>query len=439
MSSDLSSPPTAPAPVRRGAPRRNRSILEIVLYTAIFVALLWWWAGWSLPVIILLILIMVMVHEFGHYLTARWTGMKATQFFVGFGPRVWSRTRGETEFGVKAIWLGGYVRILGMTSQEELDDVDEPRSFRQASYPRRVLVASAGSIMHLFMALILAWCAILVLGPVTGDVAQVGGFTTWSDATHTAAQVAGLKVGDEILSVDGHSITANDANTGLTEISSDWKGVPLTLVVLRDGHQIHVTATPREGGNFTYTDDGTVVKTSKGVGYLGFGYSVDAVRSHVSVLQSVPDAFTYLGSIMKAIGVGMYHVFSPAGVSNIVKADTNPVYANSPQFVNSDRPTSIYGIVEFARQIATQNPSALLILFMVINLAIGALNMLPMLPLDGGYVAIATYERLRTRKGQPAYHADVNKLMPVVYAFVALLLVIALSSLYLDIRHLPNL
>src|SRR5580658_4239956 len=103
---------------------------------------------------------MVVGHELGYFVTARMTGMKATQFFVGFGPRLWSRQVGETEVGIKGIWLGGYVKIIGMTSQEDVADDDEPRSFRQATYPRRVLVASAGSIMHLVMALVLAWCSV---------------------------------------------------------------------------------------------------------------------------------------------------------------------------------------------------------------------------------------------------------------------------------------
>ena len=436
MSTDLSSPPTDQSDAPVAPTRRNRSLYEILFYTAAFVAILWIWAGWALPVIILLILAMVMVHELGHYLTARWTGMKATQFFVGFGPRVWSRTVGETEFGVKAIWLGGYVRILGMTSQEVLDDADEPRSFRQASYPRRVLVASAGSIMHLLMALVLAWCAILVLGNPSGTVAQVDGFTKWSGVTQNAAQVAGLKVGDQIVSINGHDVTSADSD-GITAIT-DSPGTLVSLVVRRDGKLLTLHATPRDGGSFTETAGGESLKTVAGNGYLGISYGLATTRASVSVLSSVPDSFTYLGSIMKAIGLGMYHVFSPSGVTNIIQADTNPSVATSSHFTDTDRPTSIYGIVQIARQLATQDPSQLLVLFMVINLAIGALNMLPMLPLDGGYVAIATYERLRTRRGQPAYHADVNKMMPVIYAFVALLLVIALSALYIDIRYPLN-
>ena len=106
-------------------------------------------------VVVLVIAAVVFMHELGHYITAKWTGMKATEFFLGFGPRIFSFRRGETEFGLKPILAGAYVKIIGMTNLEEVDPEDEPRTYRQQSYPRRVLVASAGSLMHFAMALLL--------------------------------------------------------------------------------------------------------------------------------------------------------------------------------------------------------------------------------------------------------------------------------------------
>jgi membrane-associated protease RseP (regulator of RpoE activity) len=198
---------------------------------------------------------------------------------------------------------------------------------------------------------------------------------------------------------------------------------------------MHITVTPRDGGSFTESLDGTTTKTNKGQGYIGIAYNPVTLHTPDGFLASIPNTFSYLGSIIKAIGVGTYHVFSPAGVSNIIQADTSSQVATSTHFTDTYRPTSIFGIVQIGRQLWSQDPSQLLILFMVLNLGIGALNMLPMLPLDGGYVAIATYERFRSRRGRVPYRADVNKLMPVVYAFVIFLLVIAISTLYIDIRY----
>src|SRR5688500_4194160 len=115
------------------------------------------WKGVLATVLVVLaVLFMIMLHELGHYLTAKWGGMKVTEFFVGFGPRLWSVRKGETEYGVKALPLGGYVKIVGMSNIELLDDpADEPRTYRQQSFGRRLSVAVAGSTMHVLIAFVL--------------------------------------------------------------------------------------------------------------------------------------------------------------------------------------------------------------------------------------------------------------------------------------------
>ena len=115
------------------------------------VALGWLW-GWSMLVVIAALIVTIALHELGHYLTAKWSGMKVTEYFLGFGPRIWSFRRGETDYGVKAIPAGAYVKIIGMNSYEEVDPADESRTYRQQSYPRRLAVAVGGSAMHFLIA-----------------------------------------------------------------------------------------------------------------------------------------------------------------------------------------------------------------------------------------------------------------------------------------------
>ena len=105
--------------------------------------------------VVIALIVMIMLHELGHFLTAKWSGMKVTEFFLGFGPRLWSVRKGETEYGVKAIPAGGYVRIIGMSNLEEVDPADEPRTYRQQPFPRRLSVAVAGSTMHFIIAFVL--------------------------------------------------------------------------------------------------------------------------------------------------------------------------------------------------------------------------------------------------------------------------------------------
>src|SRR5947199_9836913 len=118
--------------------------------------------------VIFAIIAIVMLHELGHFMTAKWAGMKVTEYFFGFGPRLWSIKKGETEYGVKAIPVGGYVRILGMSNIEQVDPADESRTYRQKSYPRRLSVAVAGSTMHFliaFLLLVVLWAAVGVPRP----------------------------------------------------------------------------------------------------------------------------------------------------------------------------------------------------------------------------------------------------------------------------------
>ena len=117
------------------------------------------------------IIVSVFLHETGHFVTARLTGMKATQFFLGFGPRLWSFRRGETEYGVRALPLGAYVRIIGMSNMDEVPAEDEARTYRQQSYPKRMLVITAGSMMHMLIAIVL----LFIVFSVRGQVAELPG------------------------------------------------------------------------------------------------------------------------------------------------------------------------------------------------------------------------------------------------------------------------
>ena len=150
-----------------------------------------------------------MLHEFGHFITAKRAGMKVTEYFVGFGPRLWSVRKGETEYGVKAIPAGGYVRIIGFTSTEEVPEEDEARAYRQQPFHQRIIVASAGSAMHFLIAFVLALILVFTFGQSTNNV-KVYALDHWAGRT-TPAALAGLKAGDVIVSIDGKTFT--DTNT----------------------------------------------------------------------------------------------------------------------------------------------------------------------------------------------------------------------------------
>ncbi len=386
-----------------------------------FVGLLTWLVGWALPLVIFLILFMVMGHEFGHFITAKRAGLLVTDFFVGFGPILWSTQRGETRYGVRALPLGGYVKVPGMTWASPVPADEEARTYREASYPKKVLFASAGSIMHVIMALALAWVALTFIGNPSPSHVGVGSFTPWQGHRETAAQLAGLHIGDQITKIDGTSITSVNQ---LTKILHGAAGEHLTMVVERDGHAVTLHVTPVNGR--TIKEDG---KRLPDHGYIGI--EVTELTVHTSALAAIPDSFSeighYVGDAFVAIGrlpgefPSLFHQVADAkAATNVKNEDT--------------RPSSIVGVVRFADQAANAGALPLITILALVNIFVGVLNMLPMLPLDGGYVAIATYERLRSRRGV-LYRADINKLAPVVYAFISALLVLFACTLYLDIAH----
>ena len=182
------------------------------------------------------LLLSVMVHEFGHFITARRYGMKVSEFIVGFGKRIWSVQRGETEFGFKAIPAGGYCKIEGMTPNDQMPEGQEHRAFYKASSGKKLVVLGAGSFLHFVLGYLLLFVLFAGVGtyqnlPVIGAIVP-----------NTAAQSAGIQVGDEVISINGVKVTAWDKDV---ERIRNSQGKELTLELLRDGQNITITATPR--------------------------------------------------------------------------------------------------------------------------------------------------------------------------------------------------
>lgn len=404
-----------------------RSLAALVAGVVLLVVVLTMVGGWALPVVIGAIIFMVMGHEFGHFITAKRAGMQVTDFFVGFGPVVWSRTFGETRYGVRAFLLGGYVKVPGMGWGDVIDPELEARTYRSATYPRKAIFASAGSFMHLVMALCLAWASLTFIGLPSSSAVGIAAFSHWDGYSHNAAQVAGLHVGDQILDVNGTKITNANSLIAFVHHSA---GKPVVLTVLRNGRDLTIRATPANDQHLTVNGQ-RVNPTKTPQGLLGVELTDLTVRS--SWYGAIPSSFSQIGSTVSAAVHAMIHVFSPGEFSSLYHQVTSASAANNP-VAQSTRPESIIGVVRIAVQGAQSGPAILLEILMTVNIFVGLLNMLPMLPLDGGYVAIATYERLRSRRGS-RYKANINLLAPFVYAFMSVLLVLFASTVFLDIAH----
>ena len=418
--------------------------LAVVVVTGIVAAI----AFGALPVlvVVLALVAMIMLHELGHFATAKWSGMKVTEYFLGFGPRLWSIRWGETEYGVKAIPAGGYVRIVGMTMLEQVDPSDEARSYRQASFPRRLLVAFAGSGMHMIIAFVLLFSLYAFSGAPTltsPTISSLGHFSTGL----SPAQRAGLRPGDVIVAVDGRKVTDLDS---LITLVNKHPGDTLSFVVDRNGHDLTLRVTPVDGRHVVEEIGGERVRAAnpsgpaKGV----IGVELTNVRNvSVGPFTATGHAGAEFGSLFGQTFSGLAQVFSLHGLSNfahqVAVAGNNQASGTSGTSGNGSGGgtiLSIVGAVQIGAQAARQDVAELLVLLAAINMFVGIVNLFPMLPLDGGHVAIAIYERLRSRKGRN-YHADVAKLMPVAYVFLLFVVLVGLGALYMNIvnpAHLPG-
>lgn len=358
----------------------------------------------------------VMIHEGGHYLAAKRSGMKVTEFFFGFGPRLWSIRRGETEYGIKAIPAGGYVKILGMSNLEaDIDPAEERRTYRQGTYPRKMAVALAGVATHFVIAFVLLMLMWTVVGfprydEPTREIATVG--------QGTAAEAAGLRTGDEILALDGQPVAEWSE---IPPFIRDRPGQPVTISVSRSGERTDVVAVPE-----TRNPDG------EAVGFLGV--SPAPATEKVGPIAAIGRSAQGVGDVTVGSVQGLISFFSPGSLQSY----GSQLFGGTAPAAGEDgeaRPVSVVGIVRLADQAAGTESGVFLFLsvLVLLNIFLAILNLVPLPPFDGGHVAIGTYERLRTRKGAEPYRADVSKLMPLTAAVVAALVVLGGSAILLDI------
>lgn len=352
------------------------------------------------------LILTIMLHEWGHYIAAKRSGMKVTEFFLGFGPRLWSFRRGETEYGVKAIPAGGYVRIIGMTNLEEVDPADEPRTYRQATTGKRLITVLAGIIVNLILAMLLIFSILVLHGPEK--------VTTTVDAVSkdSPASAAGIQSGDRIVAINGKHIASWDA-VGVVVRANQGKA--LSIEVERNGRPVTVTATP---------------KLLDGVPRVGVTGTF--VNDPMSPFAAVPKTFSAFGETVGRTVSGLGKVFSPSGIERYGKTVTNSKGGFSAQ----ERPRSVVGIVADGGDIVGGNWWILLGLLAAINIFVALFNLLPLPPLDGGHAAVAIYEGVASRIRGRRIRVDYQKLMPVAAVVVVVILMFGLSTIYLDLRSL---
>jgi membrane-associated protease RseP (regulator of RpoE activity) len=359
---------------------------------------------------IVTLILVILIHEAGHFFMAKRFDIKVEEYFVGFGPRLWSTRRGETEYGVKAILLGGYVKIAGMNPFAEPAEEDLPRTFGAKPVRQRAAVIAAGPISHFIMAFIAIFIWMMFVGR-PGPQAEITLVEPRLEGVVSPAAAAGFQPGDVVVSVDGRDVDIE----GFIDATRANVDEQVTVVVMRDGEETTLTATP------VLSDVG-----GEEVGRLGV--SLDNAREHPGVFGAIAGSGQAMWDTTGQVVTSVGRVFGPEGIGRLFSL----VFGDAQRSV--DDPFSIVGGARLASQVAQAGQfEAFVGLFVSFNIFVGILNLLPLLPFDGGHLAVLAIEKVR---GRPV---DMRKLVPVSAVVAALLLTFMAATVYLDIfKPIPN-
>ncbi|MDQ0647916.1 membrane-associated protease RseP (regulator of RpoE activity) [Microbacterium natoriense] len=403
------------------------------------------------------------LHEVGHLLPAKLFGVRVGQYMIGFGPRLWSKRIGETEYGFKLLPLGGFISMSGMypaskttgpakgifrtlvqdartANDETIADGEEDRVFYRLPVWKRVVVMLGGPVMNLILATVIFTVLVSGIGVQQGTttiasvsecVLPAGSTATecTADDPKSPAAEAGIQPGDVLVSIDGAPVSTFAEATAIVQASP---GKDLAVVVDRDGEAKNLTVTPiaaersiTDAGGRPFVDD-KGVQVVKTVGYVGMGAQMGFVQQPLTAgPQMTADSTARVASLIVNLPMKLWDV----GVSLVTGSERDP-----------DGPLSVIGVGRLAGEVAaTDAPvlsrlSGLLGLLGSLNIALFVFNMIPLLPLDGGHIIVALWDGIKRvwakifRRPPPA-PVDATKLVPLTVVVATVL--IAMGALLL--------
>ena len=389
-------------------------------------------------VFVFALLASIALHELGHLVTAKKFGMKASRYFIGMGPTMWSTQRGETEYGVKALPIGGFVKIVGMTQLEDVEDPrDEPRAFWRQPAPQRAVVLVAGSTMHFVIALVVMYAALVAFGEPTRDTLRISNVsecvqpdpvTACAGKPPSPAAAAGVREGDEVVSFDGKPVS--DWDRDFTPMVRAHSGGPAELVVDRDGQRVtltlNVARVPDVDENGNPVPDRSVGRVGLLPGDMKRYNPVAAIGRTGSLTWQLTTGS--LAALAKLPG-------------EIPKLFTETVVEGQARGIEDGSAVGLVDLGRFSAQ-AFSAGDFLSVLSMIaaLNVFVGIFNLLPLLPLDGGHLAVLGFEQARSKvyrlfgRRDPG-RVDLRKLLPATVAFLVLMGGVALMLIYAGIAN----
>ncbi|WP_040163805.1 M50 family metallopeptidase [Microbacterium gorillae] len=413
----------------------------------------------GLLVILVGLAVSIAWHELGHLIPAKLFGVRVGQYMIGFGPTLWSRRKGETEYGFKAFPVGGYISMAGMyppspkqaarngaagggffatmvqdarSANDETLEAGDDRTFYRLPMYKRIIIMLGGPVMNLILAVIIFTIVLSGFGiqQATTTLATVQPCVTTASACaatdpESPAHAAGLEAGDTITAIDG---TAVSTFAEMSEIIAASPEKTLTLTVERDGTSRTVEVTPRLGARTVTNADGTT--TTEKVGLIGVN---PTSRLTPQPLWAGPQlAIENTGQVMAMI-VQLPQKLAGVAVSLFTGSERDP-----------NGPLSVVGVGVIAGEVAaTDAPiatrvSAMLSLVGSLNIALFVFNLIPLLPLDGGHVAVALWDGIKRGWAKLFGRAapkptDATRLVPLTFVVVVVLIVMGALLLVADL------
>ncbi len=375
---------------------------------------------------IVALLVVIMIHEAGHLFVAKAFNFKAPQYFLGFGPTLWSFRKGETEYGVKAIPAGGFVKIIGMNPYEHIPPEDAPRSYPNKPKYQRALLLVAGSATHWLVAFLLLLFASMVIGYPTGEVTT----EVAAISEDTPAEDSGIEPGDRIVSVGGQEVsTWKEVRSYIRQNG----GEPATFIVERDGEretievQLGTALLTKSGEAVEIAEAGEELRAPKPTeietGFLGIQPSPELQKESLLPAMGEAGSTTWEMTALSFRGIG--DVFATVFDGRLWEALTGEGERDP-----SESPVGLIGAGRLANEIVSEGQYLRLIdMIAIFTIFIGMMNLLPLPPLDGGHLAVVGYEAITGRR------VDIRKLIPVAAAVISFFVLLFLAVLYLDIAR----
>jgi membrane-associated protease RseP (regulator of RpoE activity) len=351
--------------------------------------------------------VIISIHELAHFGVARHYGMKVTEYFIGFGPRIWSTRRGELEWGVKALPIGGYVKIAGMNPYEEIAPEDVDRTYGAKPAYQRALTIFAGPGSHFVVAAILFSLTFFFFGDFRSTVPVVGRVEPSLNGSTSPAADAGMQPGDVIVGIgDVRDPTQEQMRDLVTAAVKNDPGSPIAVTVERDGQEIVLEIVPE-------------LDTIEGVkmGRVGIVLGTERIGLVPSVVAGVKEVGFAIEESIGQVG----RVFGPQGIGRIVTLLTS----DAPR--DQQDATSVVGISQQVGATSSRGDwGTVLYFFAFVTVFIGLINLVPLPPFDGGHLAVVAYEKVMHRA------VDMRKLIPVSAAVIAFFVIFVSATMFLD-------